>query len=505
MTEKKQSFWDRLALSIAPTWGMNRLKSRIIADALTSTSKRGYEIAQPGRRTSGWQRSASDADVQIRAALLEARMHSRELIRNNSWARRAQRVIANNAVGWGIVPKATGVPDDVAKKALAIWNKWAGTTECESEGRHTFYGIQHLAMKTIVESGEVLLRRRPRQVKDSLSIPLQIQVLEPDFLDHAKTFFGEEGKGPTIMGVEFDLIGRRTAYWLFDTHPGSGRNVQASHRVPASEVAHVYYTERPGQSRGISWLVTAIITLKDFDEYEDATLMRQKIAAAFAGFVVDLDGSGPGIGDPDSTDTELETFGPGEIQYLPPGKTVTFNNPPQTADDSFSNRNLRRVAAGLSIPFEDLTGDYSQVNYSSARMSRIAHWASVRDWQFNMLIPLLCQVVWGWAMDAAVGAGELTIAPTADWTTPPIPMIEPDKEGLAYQRLVRNGTMTFSEMVREQGGDPKAHFEAYAADLKMLDDLKIKLDSDVRAVSQAGLTQERPGVGGGKPPADPKE
>lgn len=60
-------------------------------------------------------------------------------------------------------------------------------------------------------------------------------------------------------------------------------------------------------------------------------------------------------------------------------------------------------------------------------------------------------------------------------------------------RSVRSGQKTFSGMVREQGLDPDVHFDEYAKDLERLDKLGIKLDSDVRAVSQAGLTQERVG------------
>jgi capsid protein len=35
-----------------------------------------------------------------------------------------------------------------------------------------------------------------------------------------------------------------------------------------------------------------------------------------------------------------------------------------------------------------------------------------------------------------------------------MPILEPDKEGLAYLRLVRAGAMTWGQMVRELGYDP---------------------------------------------------
>jgi lambda family phage portal protein len=483
----KASAWDRFLLTVAPGWALDRLRKRAAADLML----RHYEAAQPGRRTQGWQRNAGDADVNIRAALLELRMHARDLIRNNGWARRGQRIIANNTVGWGLRPKPISPDQAVAAKAAQLWKAWASTTECESESRHTFYGIQHLAMKALVSDGEVLLRRRWRRPTDALTIPLQLQIMEADYLDHAKNLLGDGSTGPTIQGIEFDLIGRRSAYWLFEQHPGSGRNTNVSRRIPAEEVIHLYYTERPGQSRGISWFGAAIAPLKDFDQYEDATLMRQMIAACFAAFVTDTDGLGSPLGDQDIGNPLVEKFEPGMITQLPPGRSVTFANPPGVNDSTFDVRTLRRIAATLGVTYEDLTGDYSQVNFSSARMARLSHWANINDWRENMLIPLLCDGVWQWAMQAAQVAGELPAgdAPSAEWTAPPMPMIEPDKEGLAYSRLIRNGLMTHAEAIREQGGDPDAHWPEYAAGLKKLDELGIVLDSDPRLTTASGQEQ----------------
>ena len=491
----KLTRFDKMTLSLFPGWTLNRIRARAVAEILTK-KQRHYDAASPGRRTEGWRRSYGDADLNIRGALIDARMHARDLIRNNGWARRAQRVIANNTVGHGIVPKAVSDNAAAAKKAMQLWKRWGETTECESEGRFNFYGLQSLAMKSIPESGEILLRRRWRKPKDALSIPFQIQVLESDFLDHSKNLLDSQAGGPIIQGVEFDKIGRRAAYWLWPQHPGSGRNYQASQRIDASDVIHIYYAERPGQSRGISWFVTSILGMKDLDEFEDATLVRQKIAACFAGFVETVDGVDVPIGDvtgetDEDTGAIVETFEPGMIVPLPPGKEVKFANPPTAMDDGFSARNLRKIAAGLGVTYEDLTGDYSQSNFSSARMARLAHWANVKDWREHMLIPLMCSAVWDWMIEAAVLAGELPadVEIISDWTAPPAPMLEPDKEGLALQRLVRAGAMTPSEMIRERGGNPDDHLAEYAKDLKKLDQLGIVLDSDARRTNASGQAQ----------------
>lgn len=497
----KLSVWDRLVLSMAPAAGVRRLQARAAAEMMA----RSYEAASHSRRTAGWNRSKGDVNTTIRLAGDDLRIHSRDLIRNNSYARRAQRVIANNVSGWGIVPKPNGPDADTNAKLSATWKAWADSTACETEGRHTFAGLQHLAMKSIFSDGEILFRRRSRRPEDGLPLPIQLQVLEADYLDRTKEADrGFEG-GPIIQGVEFDAIGRRVAYWLFDKHPGNSLTAGTiSRRVLARDVLHVFYTERPGQVRGVSWLGSAIVNLKELDEFEDAEMMRQKIAACFAGFVTDTDGAASPLGlvngETNSDNVEIEHFEPGMIHHLPPGRDITIANPPDVTNDSFTTRNLRKIAAGLGITYEDLTGDYSQVNYSSARMGRISHQANVRDWQANMLVPHLCAGVWAWMMELLKSQGVETVG--ADWTVPPLPMIEPDKEGLAYSRLVRNGVITFSDMVREQGGDPDAHFAEYAADLQRLDKHKIQLDSDVRAVSQAGLTQQRAGVQNSGAPSD---
>jgi capsid protein len=73
------------------------------------------------------------------------------------------------------------------QKALDAWKAWAGTTACDADGRHDFYGLQKLVMRAIVESGEVLVRRRFRLPEDGLPIPMQLQILEADYIDTSRT------------------------------------------------------------------------------------------------------------------------------------------------------------------------------------------------------------------------------------------------------------------------------------------------------------------------------
>lgn len=479
---------DRAIMAISPKWGASRLRARTMA--------RHFEAAATGRRTAGWNRTQTDANAAAAGATLSLlRAQARDLVRNNPWARRGLRRIVSNSVGWGIRPKATGRGADLI---MQRWRDWAETTQCDAAGRLNFYGLQRLAMRTIVESGEVLIRRRWRRPEDGLAVPMQLQVLEPDYLDTSKDGVTGPAGGPIVQGVEFDMLGRRVAYWLFDQHPGS-RGLFAgsvtSRRISADNILHVFDQERPGQVRGISWFASVDVRLHEFDEYEDATLMKQKIASCMAVLVTDLDGAGAPLGQGGTVASGqlTDTLEPGMIIPLPPGKQVTVANPPAANDhQSFSATALRGVAAGLGVTYEDLCGDYSQVNYSSARMSRLAHQGDIDDWRWNMLIPQFCVPAWSWMLQVMILAGDQVDDAPAEWTPPPMPILEPDKEGQAYQQLVRIGAMTWPQVIRELGYDPRAQLDEIQAFNADLDARGIVLDCDPRKMTVGGQAQAAP-------------
>lgn len=491
---------DRVTAPIAPRWTLRRMRARMTGDLLA----RHYEAASGGRRTAGWKRSTSDANAAIGPGLAKLREAARDLVRNNPYAESALATIVDHAIGWGIVPK----PKPRSVPALDAWNRWAESTECDADGRHDFAGLEKLVMRTIVESGECIVRRRFRLPEDGLSIPIQIQVLEPDFLDTAKDFITLPNGGRIVQGVEFDAIGRRTAYWLFKEHPGGSNPVglPSSSRIPADGVLHLFRSQRPGQVRAPSWFAPVLLRFKDFDDFEDATLMKQKIAACLAVITSDVDGSAPALGSLDASKPDWDSLEPGAIINAPPGRTIEVVQPPTVREYAdYVSTTLRGIAAGIGVTYEDLTGDYTDLPYSAARMSRLRHWARVDDWRWRLMIPQFCDPVWKWVGQAAAIANVagLREQPAAEWTAPPMAMIEPDKEGLAYQRNIRSGIMTLSEAIRERGYDPDDMLQELAEDFSKLDKLKLILDIDPRHMSQAGQAQAIPTEAPAKPALAP--
>ncbi len=411
-------------------------------------------------------------------------------MRNNGHAQSALQAIVDDTVGWGIR----------ADEEHEAWLEWSETSACDADGQCNFAGIQHLVMRTVVESGECLVRRRVRRLSDGLPLPFQLQVLEPDFIDSSKHGPLEGGRR-VIRGVEFDAIGRRVGYWLFREHPGSGSNIShfgSSVRVPASEIAHVYRPDRPGQVRAASWFAPVLLRFNDFDEFADATVIKQKTAAALVAFVTDIEGSATRIGDEDPNNADIDMLEPGLIKHLPMGATVETLQPPSVRDyPDYVQVTLREIASGIGVTYEDMTGDYTELPFSAARMSRLRHRARVDGWHWRMLVPQLLNRTWAWAMQMAEIMGGPVI-PSTGWTPPPMAMIDPKDEGLAVARNVRAGIMTPSEAVRERGWSFEQFLDRYESDMQQLDERGLIIDSDARKMTQAGQLHTSPGT-----PADP--
>ena len=490
MSVYKPTWWDRLLTGFAPRWGMRRIQSK----AALQSMLRSFDASSTSRRTSGWRPSATDADSANERHLPRLRELARDLKRNNGWARRGVQAIGNSTVGWGIQAKPDAKSKHIRKSAGEIWKAWAESPLCDYHGRMPFTGLQRLVMDTVVESGEALVVRVGARDDDPIAVPVRLMVLEPDLLYAGRDRPAAKGQNAISQGIEYDQYGRRVAYHMYEGHPGgnTARSVSST-RYPADRVLHIYRVERPGQSRGVPWLASAIARLNDLDDYEDAVLMQQKIAACFGAFVRDLDGLGTNIAAKDSSNNNLEVIEPGMIQYLPQGKDISFATPPTPPQGTFETAVLRRIAVSLGVTYEQLTGDYSKVNFSSARVGRLEHWASVYDWRWNMLIPQLCDGVWRWVMEEAAARHGWRAVPAARWSPPPPPMLEPDKEGLAYQRQIRAGIKTWPQVIRELGFDPDHHREEIAEHNKKLDELGIVLDSDPRRTSTSGGAQPAPG------------
>ena len=493
------SLVDDFIGAISPAAAVRRQRARLQLDAL-----RRYDGASRGRRTDGWLTQGTSADAAASLGRKTLRDRSRDLVRNNPYAAKAVQVIVSNTIGTGIVAQAKAQRSRRRSQQFTdVWRGWAtDPLQCDFNGRLDFYGIQALVLRCVVESGEALIRRRTPT--DGQRIPLQLQVLEPDLLDTSHDGVDEDGSY-TREGIKHDANGRRLGYWLYADHPGEQHariTSFVSSFVPADEVIHVFRQDRPGQTRGVPWASPIIIRLRDFDDYSDAQLLKQKISACFTAFAVDTEAPDAGMG------TELiDKLEPGAIEILPPGKDIRFASPPTVGDfDKISRQYLLQIAAGFGITYEALTGDLNNTSFSSGRMGWLEFQRNIESWRWQMLVPQLLDPVWRWFTAAGSVNGVRMDGIVPQWTPPRRELIDPATEIKATGLAVRYGFQTLSEAIRELGYDPEEVMQEMADDNALIDKLGLVLDSDPRKVSAAGLTQVRPVgseyPGTGQPPEE---
>lgn len=490
---------DRIIGYFSPETAARRLYFRTVLD-----QARAYDAAKTGRRTDGWSTRNSSANAEIGGGAARIRARTRDLVRNNPYAASAVTKLASKTVGTGIIPRLRADAGEIERKRFYA-DRWEEFSDnCDPEGRSDFYGLQHLAARTMFESGEVLVRLLPRPSSFRLRVPLQIQVLEPDYLDSSKNQAVDGGV--IIQGVEYDLDGRRKAYWLFDEHPGEtvfsfARMNLLSRRVPADQVLHVFDPMRAGQARGVSSFTPAVLKLRDIDDYSDAELMRKKIGACFAAFVKQpTGGTGTPLTSPNQTteasgrNRRIETLQPGTIQYLGLDQDVTMATPPAVDGYvEFMRHELHAIAAGVGVTYQQLTGDGSQVNYSSGRLLLNDFLDMLDHLQWHVFVPQLCRPIWArvGSLLVATGQADASGSRRAIWSPPLRRYVDPDREVAGKIKEIRSGLTTLRQGIAERGEDPDEQLQEIAATNAQLDRSGIILDTDPRRVSNGGQAQQQ--------------
>lgn len=462
------SNWLDKALGwVSPQLGLQRTRARLANQALLAASN-AYDGVRSARRQGGWNTTGTSGNSAMGPAMAKLRANARDLYRNNAFAKKAVRRRSKRVVGYGITPQADTNDKTLNAKIDGLWRQWVPT--CMSDRRMNFYGAQQLTVETEFVSGECLIRLWDRRVEDGLPVPFQIQLLEPDYLDTAKT--ENTATGYIIHGIEFDLLGRIVAYWLFGQHPGEVGIVTNSRgllskRVPADQVIHHFVPERPGDVRAVTRFAPVMSKLKDLDEYADAEIVRKKIEACMVGLMTQPEGSdGPTAGAlvVDAEGKKVEEFRPGMMLYGAPGTEGQFFAPTGSGDFAAHKKvELREIAAGVDLPYVMLGEDLSDVNYSSFRGGAIDERDGVEQYRENWFIPQVCDPIWRKFIDTLVLMGEIPAANYGvKWNPPPFDLLDRKAEAEADQIELQIGKKTWPQMVGNQGYDPAKQLDDIA-------------------------------------------
>jgi lambda family phage portal protein len=404
------------------------------------------------------------------------------------------------------------------KELLDLWN--LSVTELDYDNSLDIYGLQALAARTMLLSGDVLGVFRYRRLSSDVLIPLQVQLLEPDHLDTTQPEYLPNGN-TVRLGIEQNTAGHRVAYYLYKSHPGENTSdllSTISVRIPAKYVMHVFHPYRPGQLRGWPKMASIITRLHALDEYEDAELDRKKIAAMFAGFItsppgeqglVNLPGSDTTYDNDSDHDDEddLQGLEPGILQELKAGQDIKFAEPADVGShyQVWVHEQLYRVATGMGVTFEQLTGNLKGVSYSSIRAGLLEFQRRCRVLQAQILVHKFCRPITTKWLDTAVLSRAIKIRKYTKlrrqiihniWEPDGWDWVDPLKDVQGKQAEVRNGFKSRAQVVSELGGNIAEVDSQMAADNERADTNGLILDSDPRNTTKQGGPRKAAQTGG---------
>lgn len=452
-------------------FGFDRV-TKLFSRATAPQHTRRFDAAGGGRR---WEGSPhfGRTNTETISASEPIRSRARHAVANNGWAANGVEGIVTGLVGAGITP-ASQHPNRDARRAFdAAFRKWV--RRADADGRTDFHGLVAAAVRAMVVDGEALLL-----IVETTDGP-KLRLLPSELLDSSKS--ANLADGYIVAGVEFGADGTRRAYHIIPTKPSDEfASYAAPIRVDAADVIHLVTPMGAGQVRGVSWLASVLLTLKDLDELVDALLVGQKVAALVAGFVTDTNATGSLPFDGDQAGSILTSgLEPGTLKVLPSGYDVKFLAPQQAAGAiDFAKLTLRQIAAGLGVPQYLLDGDMSAANYSSLRASLVAFRQRLERIQFNIIVPTLLDVVWRRVLVAAAIRGEVDLgddvedALAVEWIMPAQPWVDPSKDADATEKLLAMGLTSRRRAAAELGWS--------------IDELDAERAADAARESELGLT-----------------
>lgn len=465
-----------------------------------------FDAGQSGRRLKMLPTGVQDINTLMRSYGRTVVARSRYLSRNNPQMAAAKRAYVAALVGDGIKPSSL-ISDPVLREALMqaylVW-----TDESDADGLTDLYGQQATVGGEMFDAGECFARFRPRFASDGLSVPLQVQLLPSEMLNHADNVDLPNGL-KVRSGIVFGPIGNRVAYRFYKQRPGDMNFTGEITSVPAEEVMHVFRPLEAGQIRGIPHTLSSIVRAAVMDAYDDAELERKRMAALFGAFITSTAPEEDVLSEPAAAATAAGVEGgvalePGVTVDLEPGQDIKFAEPADVGGnyEAFQYRGNLQVAAGAGVPYADMTGDLRQASYGSQRAGMVKFRREIAATQNHAMIFQLCRPVWQRWLAEAVQNGAVPLAASvyvgsertwqaAKFIPPKWDWIDPLKDMQAEKLAVDSGFKSRSDVVEGMGVDPEENDRRIAADKAREKKLGISF-ATAPAPAPAGNTDQPP-------------
>lgn len=446
----------------------------------------------------GWLPALVSAD---RASLWErdtVAARIRDLARNDGWAAGSIRRELDNVVGasfrlsykpdWRALGQTAEWAQEFSAAVEGLWRLWTMDPGfyCDLQRQLPFPGVLGQAYRHYAVDGDAIaiLPWRPGR---GTAWATTVQVVHPDRLSNPNGMpAGRLMRG----GVELDEDGAAVAFHFRDSHPTDRWADDAGTliwtRIPREtewgrpNVVHFFDKDEADQHRGVGRLTAVVERLKMLTTYDRVELQAAVINAIFAAYVespFDHEMLQEALADDRlSPYQELRaqfhegrgiTVGGARLATLFPGERINTLQParPAAQFDAFEAAVLRNVAAGIGLSYEQVSADWSRVNYSSARAALLEVWRTLSARRESFARGFATPIFAAW-LEETIDAGMVELPPGAPeywdaraawtrcrWIGPGRGWVDPTKEAQAAQMRMDAGLSTLEAECAEQGLD----------------------------------------------------
>lgn len=432
--------------------------------------RRNFDGAKGGLLYGAWTSASVDINQLLRSQLPTLRARSRDLSRNNEYAKGFLRVMTRNVIGAeGIQVQVRsknpdGSFDMAANETIEnAWRDFSRPGAFTLDGQLARVEAERLFIRLMARDGEVFVRR----LRGPSFMPQRygIQFIPPESVD--ESYCSELPGGRFVfMGIEFNEWRRPIAYHILTRNPGGDATpVRAGafrERIPADEIIHKFIADDVNQVRGVPWMAAGMARLKMLGGYMESEAISARVGAGKMGFYKQSEFADNEVSADWKTDAGelVQDSEPGTWRFLPEGVEVQEYDPthPNDAFGDFVKAMLRGFAAGVGISYNTLANDLEGVNYSSLRQGSLDDQDEWRTLQV-LAVQHFDQVIFADWLEWQLILGRLGSLPAIKFDKFNAPIwrprgwdwVDPLKEAKAHREELAMGTTSRTAICAKRG------------------------------------------------------
>lgn len=476
---------------------------------------------------------SADADILPEKPIIDAR--ARNIIANDAFVHGGQNLHKDNIVGAHYLLNARpssrvlfGKQDDIWEEEFQEeveekWELYADSPDnwIDAARQNNLTQMVRMAVGIHLMGGE-FLSTAEWITDDGSEFATAIQMVELDRLCTRQDDVASMMDPQVRAGVRFNRRGAPIAYQIRTTQQNDygvrlyRDNLPKWKEIPVRkpwgrlQVIHMFETLRPEQTRGITEMASALDAMKKTHVWRDVNIQHAVTQSLYAAAITSelptdmvFAQLGGGSASADAIEQAVTNYAEGylgsvsqyvgkaqglqidgvRIPHLYPGTKLELMSAGKGGPlgQEFEQSLLRYIAASMGVSYEQLSRDYTNTNYSSARAAMTETWKFMQS-RKKMIADRFATIAYRLWLEEAVNSGQIETAKGLPIYSAPRPGRRYGHLSLKFDALSRCDWIGASRGQIDEGKETDAAIARINAGLSTAEDELARLGKDWRKV-----------------------